>query len=194
MLNSRRSFVSVFKATLLVVAGGVTVQATAGKPDGDGDIDLCDYTVFVACTTGPGGGPVDPDCRPADFDLDGDVDLVDWGSFQAHLGASEFSGPRFPELQLLVGNNPGSVVSADLDGDGDLDLVTANRGDNNVSVLLNTGNGTFATRADYGEESGLNSVTAADLDDDGDLDFVAAHVGVSVLLNQRIQNECAFGR
>jgi hypothetical protein len=36
-----------------------------------------------------------------------------------------------------VGSEPGSVFAADLDGDGNVDLSTANYGSNNVSVLLN---------------------------------------------------------
>jgi len=36
-----------------------------------------------------------------------------------------------------VGDNPRSVLSADLDGDGDLDLAAANYYSGNVSVLLN---------------------------------------------------------
>src|SRR5262245_13527509 len=42
--------------------------------------------------------------------------------------------------RLTVGSGPVSVASADLDGDGDRDLVVANNGSNSVSVLLNQGN------------------------------------------------------
>ena len=41
------------------------------------------------------------------------------------------------------------MATADLDGDGDLDLVTANYTPNTVTVLLGTGNGTFGGRTDY---------------------------------------------
>ncbi len=36
-----------------------------------------------------------------------------------------------------VGSVPGSVFSADLDGDGDNDLAVANQNSDNVSVLMN---------------------------------------------------------
>ena len=42
------------------------------------------------------------------------------------------------------------MAIGDLDGDLDLDLAVANYYSNNVSVLLNNGDGTFAARVTYG--------------------------------------------
>jgi uncharacterized protein with beta-barrel porin domain len=73
-----------------------------------------------------------------------------------------------------------------LDGDGDLDLATANASSNDVSVLLNTGNGNFGAQQTYAAGSDPRGVTAADLDGDGDLDLAIANFDsddVSVLLN-----------
>jgi len=78
------------------------------------------------------------------------------------------------------------VFSADFDGDGDQDLVTANYGSANVSVLLNNGNGTFAIRVNYAAGSNPASVFAADMDGDGDRDLAVANFAsdnVSILLN-----------
>src|SRR5579862_8327826 len=44
-----------------------------------------------------------------------------------------------------VGAAPISVVVADFNGDGYLDLASANDDDNTVSILLNTGTGDFAS-------------------------------------------------
>jgi len=49
------------------------------------------------------------------------------------------------QLDLLTGLEPISVVIADLDGDGRLDLATANAYSNDASVLLNTTVGTTVT-------------------------------------------------
>lgn len=45
----------------------------------------------------------------------------------------------------LVGIQPFSIASGDLDANGSRDLVTANRGDDSVTVLLNDGSGDFST-------------------------------------------------
>ena len=76
-----------------------------------------------------------------------------------------------------AGDRPSSVVAADLDGDGKLDLIVANYGGNNVSVFRNYGNGTFASKADYAAGNGPLSVFVADLDGDGKPDLVVANVG-----------------
>ncbi|MBI4548002.1 MAG: VCBS repeat-containing protein [Ignavibacteriae bacterium] len=97
--------------------------------------------------------------------------------------------PLFAPAQLYtVGARPSDVVAADLDGDGDIDLVTANLQGNSVSVLMNIGDGTFAPKVDY---TGLDDpwgVFAADLDLDGDSDLIIANYGydqgsVTVLKN-----------
>jgi hypothetical protein len=85
-----------------------------------------------------------------------------------------------------VGASPKSVVAADLDGDGDQDLAVANWGSNDVSVLKNNGDGTYAPAASYVTGQFAASVFAADLDGDGDQDLVVANGGpdnVSVLKN-----------
>ena len=42
-----------------------------------------------------------------------------------------------------MGDNPVSVAVGDVDGDGNLDLLTANISSDNVSVRLNDGSGNF---------------------------------------------------
>jgi Flp pilus assembly secretin CpaC len=44
---------------------------------------------------------------------------------------------------LAVGNNPRSVVVADFNGDGSLDIAVANQGDNSISLFRGHGDGTF---------------------------------------------------
>lgn len=59
--------------------------APLGDANGDGDWDLFDVIEFVACVTAPTGsaevGGVD--CALFDFEVDGDVDLIDFGRMQA---------------------------------------------------------------------------------------------------------------
>jgi len=58
---------------------------------------------------------------------------------------------------------------------------------NSVSVLLNNGDGSFATAANYGAGFSPNSVFAADLDGDGNFDLVTTNGGsddVSILIDR----------
>ncbi len=84
-----------------------------------------------------------------------------------------------------VGDSPSSVFCADLDGDGELDLVVANYGSDNVSILKNNGDGMFGSRVNYSVWFNPVSVFCADLDGDGDLDLAVANsVGyISILKN-----------
>lgn len=59
-----------------------------GDLDGDGEIDLTDYTLFEGCLTGPGEGALPPGCSDADLDGNGRVDLRDVAIFQ-----QVFQGP-----------------------------------------------------------------------------------------------------
>ncbi len=85
-----------------------------------------------------------------------------------------------------AGNGPWSVFAADIDGDGHNDLAVANWGSDNVSVLLNNGDGIFQAAVNYGVGYCPLSVVAVDLDGDGDNDLAVANYvshNVSVLLN-----------
>ncbi|MDI1452030.1 VCBS repeat-containing protein, partial [Polyangium sp. 6x1] len=86
-----------------------------------------------------------------------------------------------------VGVGPHSVATADLNGDGKPDLAVANGSSDNVSVLLNQGNGTFAAAVHYAAGLIPTSVATADLNGDGKPDLAVANLisnNVSVLLNQ----------
>ncbi len=80
-----------------------------------------------------------------------------------------------------------SVAVGDFNGDGKLDLATANYGSNNVSILLGNGDGTFQAAVNYGAGSYPISITVGDFNGDGKLDLATANYGsnnISILLGK----------
>jgi hypothetical protein len=57
----------------------------AGDLNGDGDVDIDDYTMLADCVTGPSGGLL-AGCGFADLDGDADVDLADLETFTRVFG------------------------------------------------------------------------------------------------------------
>ncbi|MEE9294092.1 MAG: hypothetical protein V3W34_03885 [Phycisphaerae bacterium] len=60
----------------------------SGDCNADGVVNLFDYGAFANCVSGPDGGPLSPECACFDLDHDEDVDLVDFGMFQAGFTGS----------------------------------------------------------------------------------------------------------
>jgi hypothetical protein len=129
-----------------------------------------------------------------DFNLDGILDVIVANAKSRSLSVllgNGAAGPAFkPQLRIEVGDNsPQSILAADFNGDGRLDLALANSKVRTLDILLGTGNGTFGSLSSFaigGVKSGQPvSIAVGDLDDDGRLDLaVAAPVTseISVLL------------
>jgi hypothetical protein len=85
-----------------------------------------------------------------------------------------------------VADQPWSVIAADLNGDGQPEIVTVNYQANKVSVLRNAGGGGFLPPQVIDVRTRPRSVVAADLDQDGDNDLAVAHwqsTIISILVN-----------
>ncbi len=176
--------------------GAYSIVAT--DVDGDGDLDVLaaskndDTVAWYENTDGLGtfgteqvltntaDGAVDVTAADVDGDGDQDVlvasligDTVAWYENTDGLGT-------FGAEQLIdnSANGARSVTTADVDGDGDLDVVAAIRVSDTVVWYENTdGLGTFGSEQVINNTTnGPSSVMAADVDGDGDLDVVAASV------------------
>jgi hypothetical protein len=85
-------------------------------------------------------------------------------------------------VSYATGSNPHAVVTADLNHDGRVDIITANGGSNSVSVLLGNRNGTFAAAQNYAVGASPLSVAVGDFNDDGKLDIVTGNADGSISL------------
>ncbi len=84
----------------------------------------------------------------------------------------------FERSEFSAGELAMFVVIADLNDDDYPDLAVANGRSDDVSILLNRGDGSFAEPVNY--QAGISSmaVAAGDLDGDGDPDLVVANSGL----------------
>src|SRR5690348_1882874 len=87
------------------------------------------------------------------------------------LTAATFVGPA----ASLPGVASVAVAAGDFNGDGKVDLVTANPTTDNVSVLLGQGAGAFQAPTTFATGSGPRAVAVADFNGDGKLDLVTAN-------------------
>ncbi len=125
-------------------------------------------------------GDVNGDSRP---DL-----IVATGSGEKNLlYLNDGAGDPFDSIAAIeIGaedDDSRAVVLADLDGDGDADLVVGNDGAGN-RVYLNDGDGNFTlysgTGSDLGEDGA--ALAAGDVDGDGDVDLVVGRNGAATQL------------
>jgi hypothetical protein len=80
-----------------------------------------------------------------------------------------------PAQPYPVGTVPIGVTVADVDGDGALDVISANSQPGDVSLLVNNGDGTLAAEVRLNAGGGMPRLVAVgDIDGDGDVDLVAS--------------------
>src|SRR5262249_45345894 len=142
--------------------------------DGDGTFRAgADYSISIWPTSVAVG----------DFNRDGKLDLVvalgnpDGTGSVVGVMLGNGDGTFRDPVSYATGNGPFGVTTADLNGDGKLDLAVANAYENSLSVLLGNGDGSFREHVDYGAGQGPVAVGFADLKGDGKLDLVVANNG-----------------
>ncbi len=171
--------------------------------DGDGDLDMITAGygsgggmntirknsgngTFGAAIQYSTGGMFSYDIKLVDIDQDGDLDMISTGLSNEGKG----------EIAIRKNNGDGSFGAvihysaeeiyskalelADIDGDGDLDMITAGQGidEGEATIRRNNGSGLFGDAERYSTEFyGSFALQLSDIDDDGDLDLITGGNG-----------------
>jgi hypothetical protein len=78
-------------------------------------------------------------------------------------------------VKVAAGTNAHGVSVADVDEDGNLDLVVATTEDDAIVILFGDGDGGFAAGGSYPTGTHPKFATTGDFDGDGDIDFASAN-------------------
>jgi VCBS repeat-containing protein len=164
--------------------------------DGDGDIDVLsasieDDTIAWYENDGNVGNPsftkniIASDADAAisvfaiDVDDDGDIDVLSASYSDDTIAWYENDGNVVPPgftKQVITSDAVGaySVFAIDVDGDGDMDVLSAGAEDDTIAWYENDGNPGFTKRVITTDADGTRMVFAIDVDGDGDIDVLSA--------------------
>jgi hypothetical protein len=187
-----------FKPAVTYFTGPETSALTLGDFNGDGHLDIASsnqngdsFTELLGRGDGTfTQGPAQltkvhhPDqVITAHFTTSGHADLavavygtagLSDGGIDIYLGNG--NGTFAAPLLLATDLNPDSMAVGDFNGDGKMDIVSANANGNDVSVFLGNGNGTFLPAVNYATDLDPNSVTVgSDAPGIGNVDIVTAN-------------------
>jgi hypothetical protein len=194
------SFVNSSKLTANVPSMDVAVANTASvavvspAPGGGASNPVFFQTrqpansVILNSTSSPATGSGPLTLATGDFNGDGKMDVV-----TANIGLFTSVVPG-DNVSILLGNGDGTFQAAvnypvgvaplfvavgDFNGDGKLDVVTANANSNNVSILLGNGDGTFQDAVNYSVGLEPEWVAIGDFNRDGKLDLAVTNTNAS---------------
>ncbi|QTA88232.1 choice-of-anchor D domain-containing protein [Desulfonema magnum] len=180
----------------------LTLVMVTGDVDGDGDADLIvgnygqtNRIYLNNGTTDPFRGVSGLDISTdkhrtrslvlSDVDGDGDLDLIAGNNNetnQLYLNNGTSNPFRYVKgLDITADtDHTYSVVTGDVDGDGDADLIAGNKGETNRLYLNNGTRNPFSNAAGLDITTDRNHTVSAileDIDGDGDLDLIAGNDG-----------------
>jgi hypothetical protein len=157
----------------LVQQGSTNIAVSFG--DGTGG-----FTFSSNLTTA--GSPAD--LVAADFNNDGRTDLAvsNTGSVSMSVFINNGDGTFATKVDYTAGSLPFGITTSDFNLDGYPDIAVNNYAGGSgttVSVFLNNGNGTFATKVDYTTGTGPTHITSGDFNRDGKPDIAVSNSGAS---------------
>ena len=162
------------KAAVLIGNGAGGFSHATGSPFSTGATETIPTSVAVA-----------------DFNRDNKLDLAISSAGGAVVGIWRGNGngtfvtPTASE-EFGIGQSPSSIVALDLNKDTYPDLAIANAADDSISVLMNTGTGSFAGQVTYGTSASPSALAFGDFNADTYIDLAVVENGasqISVFLN-----------
>lgn len=190
------------------------LQVYAADLDGDGDMDVLsasrydDKIAWYKNTDGLGAfGPLQIittnaieafSVYAADIDGDGDMDVISASFNDDKIAWYENTNGQglFGTQQIIttMADGPRYVYAIDIDGDGDMDVLSASYWDNKIAWYENTdGQGSFVQNIITTIAFGANNVHAADLDGDGDIDVLSASWNNQIAWYENTDGQGTFG-
>ncbi len=178
--------------TKITISTGAGEGTALGDIDGDGDLDVAQNGYWIEQVSPTQwternfatNWPEDARVLVVDLNQDGKQDIVLTTSESANGRFSWFSasnpksGPWTEHVVDPTASYLHSVRAADMDGDGDLDLVTAemhqSTNPDEVSVYLNNGNALSWTQQVLAT-TGSHNLQVGDIGSDGDMDLFGAN-------------------
>lgn len=178
-----------------VATGAGPVGIATGDFNGDGHLDLVTANRDAGSNSvllGRGDGSFAPavslpsGATPravavADLDNDGFLDVITAfgtagnGGLYVNLGNGDGSFRQTGIAQPFTASGfPAAIAIGDFNGDGLPDVVTANQDSNDVSLLLNNGNGVFTAQPNTPVVAQPTAIIAADFNGDGKLDLATS--------------------
>ena len=110
----------------------------------------------------------------ADFNHDGNGDLA-FAFYTANITVrlGNGDGTFGPSTAVpTAGTQAQSVITADVNGDGNADLLCSDQGSAKISIVLGVGNGTFSAPLSFTTSAFGSDIRTSDLNADGRADFV----------------------
>ncbi len=157
--------------------------------DGDGDLDILDAVSSfqpIRLWRNDGRASFAPDTTSLpttairvllaviDVENDGDPDAIVFDGAVNSVWINDGIGRFTDQPTRLAGLATAALAPGDVDGDGDLDLVTATFSQARAGVFVNDGRGFFAIQGGRLPATAFGVPTLGDADADGDLDVVFA--------------------
>tara|TARA_B110000116_G_scaffold257931_1_gene258575 strand:- start:129 stop:1340 length:1212 start_codon:yes stop_codon:yes gene_type:complete len=188
------SFDPTWTASDITTSASGAMSVFAADIDGDGDLDIISASKLddtIAWYENSGGSfwsastiTTNADGAfsvfAADMDNDGDMDVLSASDIDDTIAWYENDGAANPSWTAsdidTNADNAKSVFAADMDGDGDMDILSASVNDNTIAWYENDGAADPSWTAEdiATSASGATSVFASDMDRDGDMDIISA--------------------